>query len=64
MVTDNTYIFITPLIYNIKISILITIFNFKKFISHCIESLPKQDISEDNYEIIVIDDGSTNNFLI
>ncbi|MDO5557057.1 MAG: glycosyltransferase family 2 protein [Clostridia bacterium] len=44
---------------SIKLSIIITVFNREKYIANCIESLLKQDLS--NYEIIIIDDGSTDN---
>ncbi len=41
-----------------KLSILIPMYNAKNYIGNCIESLANQDISEDDYEIIIIDDGS------
>lgn len=41
----------------IKISIIVTVYNIEKYISHCIESLLNQNYSE--YEILLIDDGST-----
>jgi glycosyltransferase involved in cell wall biosynthesis len=36
-------------------------YNAKNYIGNCIESLVNQDISEDDYEIIIIDDGSKDN---
>jgi glycosyltransferase involved in cell wall biosynthesis len=36
-------------------------YNAKNYIGNCIESLLHQNISEDDYEIIIIDDGSTDN---
>ncbi|WP_296383092.1 glycosyltransferase [Winogradskyella sp.] len=44
-----------------KLSILIPMYNAKNYIGNCIESLINQDISEDDYEIIIIDDGSMDN---
>tara|TARA_R110002072_G_scaffold2407_1_gene19915 strand:+ start:524 stop:1522 length:999 start_codon:yes stop_codon:yes gene_type:complete len=36
-------------------------YNAENYISNCIDSLLNQDLVEDEYEIIVIDDGSTDN---
>jgi len=44
-----------------KLSILIPMYNAKNYIGNCIESLVNQDISEYDYEIIIIDDGSKDN---
>lgn len=41
------------------VSIIIPVFNAEKFIHNCLQSCLKQNISEDSYEIIVINDGST-----
>jgi len=43
---------------NIQLSIIIPAYNAAKTIERCIESLKKQSISNDNYEIIMVDDGS------
>lgn len=43
----------------LKISIIIPAYNSEKFIKKCLYSCLKQDISHNNYEIIVVDDGST-----
>ncbi len=42
-----------------KISILICIYNGEKYVDKCLTSIIKQNY--DNYEIVVIDDGSTDN---
>ena len=42
-----------------KLSIIITVYNKEKYISRCIESALNQNI--DNYEIIIVNDGSTDN---
>lgn len=44
---------------HLKISIIILLFNAEKYISKCILSLIHQDIAFDEYEIIIINDGST-----
>ncbi|TNJ46531.1 glycosyltransferase [Tamlana fucoidanivorans] len=42
-----------------KLSIIVPVYNAEKYISRCLESLLCQDISVDQYEIVIIDDGST-----
>ncbi|MBC3759029.1 glycosyltransferase [Hyunsoonleella sp. SJ7] len=43
------------------LSILIPMYNTEKYIGNCLESLIQQDVDPKDYEIIVIDDGSTDN---
>ena len=40
------------------VSVVIPVYNRKDFIRQCLESVLKQDLNED-YEVIVVDDGST-----
>jgi glycosyltransferase involved in cell wall biosynthesis len=49
-----------------KLSIIMPAYNVQKYIIHCLESLLRQDIPVNDYEILLIDDGSTDNsvFLI
>ncbi len=42
-----------------KISIIVAVYNQEKFIGRCLRSLLNQSISSSEYEIIVVDDGST-----
>ena len=42
-----------------KLSIIIPLYNKEKYIDRCLKSLLSQDISPEEYEIIIIDDGST-----
>lgn len=42
----------------IKISYIIPMYNAEKFIAKCISSIKEQDVPSDEYEIIVINDGS------
>lgn len=44
---------------NIEISIIVPVFNQEIYIGRCIRSLLNQTISRERYEIIVVDDGST-----
>ncbi len=44
-----------------KLSILIPMYNAKNYIGNCIDSIINQDISKNDYEIIIIDDGSKDN---
>ena len=44
---------------NPKISVIISTFNQDKYIGRCIRSLLEQNISKDKYELIIINDGST-----
>jgi glycosyltransferase involved in cell wall biosynthesis len=46
---------------NKKVSIIIPVYNAEKYIDRCIESIIKQTYK--NFEIILIDDGSTDNSL-
>ena len=48
---------------DIKLSFIIPVYNVEKFIGECLESILNQDISENEYEIICIDDCSTDNSL-
>lgn len=44
-----------------KFSIIIPNYNEEKYIKRCLESIFNQTINKANYEVIVIDDGSTDN---
>ena len=44
---------------NPKISVVIPVFNKEKFLGRCMRSIFSQSISADDYEVIVVDDGST-----
>ena len=44
---------------NPKVTVLIAAYNEEKYIGRCIRSLLDQSFSRDEYEIIVINDGST-----
>ena len=47
------------MIHSILISIIIPAYNAEKYIQQCIISLARQDLPQDNYEILVVNDGST-----
>lgn len=42
-----------------KLSIIIPVFNTSKYLNKCLNSCLNQDIEKNNYEIVVVDDGST-----
>lgn len=44
-----------------KISLIIPVYNVEKYLKKCLESCLNQDISKDDYEIIIINDGSPDN---
>jgi glycosyltransferase involved in cell wall biosynthesis len=46
-----------------KLSIIIPLYNSGKFLSKCLDSLIHQDIATKDYEILIINDGSTDNSL-
>lgn len=48
----------------VDISVVVTNYNYGRFIRRCIRSLLNQDLSRDLYEIIVVDDCSTDDSLV
>ena len=42
-----------------KLSIIVPVYNVSKYLSKCLDSLICQDIDNEDYEIIVVNDGST-----
>lgn len=48
---------------NIKISVLIPVYNGEKTIKRCIESLKNQTLNNNLFEIIIVNDGSTDSTL-
>lgn len=41
-----------------KLSIVIPLYNKEKYIERCLKSLLEQDLGEDQYELVIVDDGS------
>jgi glycosyltransferase involved in cell wall biosynthesis len=41
------------------LSIIVPVYNVEKVLRKCVESLEKQDMSHDRYEVILVNDGST-----
>lgn len=41
------------------LSIIVPVYNVEKYLSECLDSLVEQDISHEDYEIICVNDGST-----
>lgn len=48
----------------IDISIIIPVYNTGKYLEKCLTSCIQQDVPHDNYEIICVNDGSTDNSLV
>lgn len=46
---------------NYKISVIIPVYNAEQYLEECIESLKKQTIGFENLQVILVDDGSTDN---
>ena len=46
-----------------KLSIVTTMYNSAKYLPKCVDSLLNQDLPEDDYEIILVNDGSPDNSL-
>ena len=44
-----------------KVSVVIPCYNHDKFVGRCLRSIIDQSLDKKDYEIIVIDDGSTDN---
>ena len=44
-----------------KLSIVIPVYNAEMYISDCLESIFRQGLSNDDFEVIIINDGSTDN---
>lgn len=44
-----------------KLSIIVPVYNVVDYLAKCLDSLIAQDLSQDEYEIIVVNDGSTDN---
>jgi len=49
---------------SVDISVVVTNFNYGRYIRRCIRSLLNQDLARDLYEIIVVDDSSTDDSLV
>lgn len=44
-----------------QLSVIIPIYNAEKYIKRCIESVYRQDLDINNFELLVVNDGSTDN---
>lgn len=44
-----------------RLSFIVPVYNAEKYIPYCLDSLLSQNILLDNYEIIVVNDGSLDN---
>lgn len=49
--------------YPLKLSIIVPVYNVEKYLERCVNSLLHQDIDKSEYEIIIVNDGSTDRSL-
>ena len=42
-----------------RLSVIVPVYNVEPFLRKCVDSLLNQDLTEDEYEIVLVDDGST-----
>ena len=47
----------------LQLSIIVPMYNAESYISRCLDSILAQDLVKYNYEIIIVDDGSTDSSL-
>lgn len=47
----------------LKLSVIIPVYNVEKYLETCVECIYRQGIAEDEFEVILINDGSTDNSL-
>lgn len=45
----------------LRLSIVIPVYNVEKYVGRCLDSVLRQDIPVEDYEIVVVDDGSPDN---
>ena len=57
--THRQYIFIKVSEEDMRVSVIIPVYNLEKYIGRCLDSLISQDFSD--YEVIIVNDGSTDN---
>ena len=43
----------------LKLSIIVPVYNVEKYIRPCIESIFKQGLDDEDFEVIIVNDGST-----
>lgn len=46
---------------NLKLSIVVPVYNVERYLSRCLESLLNQKLTEEDYEIIIVNDGTKDN---
>ena len=49
--------------YKYRLSILVPVYNVEHYLERCVRSIENQDISKNDYEVLLINDGSTDNSL-
>jgi glycosyltransferase involved in cell wall biosynthesis len=49
---------------NVKVSVIVPVYNTGKYVDECAPSLLGQSLADDEYEVIYVDDGSTDDTLV
>lgn len=49
--------------YQYRLSVLVPVYNVESYLERCVRSIENQDIAKDDYEVLLINDGSTDNSL-
>lgn len=49
--------------YKYKLSVLVPVYNVEQYLERCVRSIENQDIAKEDYEILLINDGSKDNSL-
>lgn len=51
------------MVNNIKLSVIVPVYNAANYLRRCVESIENQDLPKDCYEVILVNDGSADNSL-
>ena len=44
---------------NIKFSVIVPVFNVEVYLKDCLDSILQQDIEQEQFEVLLVNDGST-----
>lgn len=49
--------------YKYRLSVLVPVYNVEPYLERCVKSIENQDLAKNDYEVLLINDGSTDNSL-
>lgn len=52
-----------PYMYKFRLSVLVPVYNVEPYLERCVRSIENQDIDKEDYEVLLINDGSTDDSL-